>query len=423
MHGRDCPLGAVFVDAHSWSAITGGRLRTHPNAICVFEHDPGHGAARHYNSLYGFYESVRGGDLVIRSAYDGVYEHVFDLILSVDGTVRFAVRKAGVSPNMAPLAFGGRANPVDRAYVGPRYALDALGGGDRGGATIVPAPFVLAASFKIDLDIGAADGAGMDNSLHTYRLQYERVAQGGFAYGRPVPAYSVATETGAAATVDARRLAGTVPVVVAEGETARGAAPGNPPRGYAIHVHNAGNMAPPLADWGDGPFSAGTWSSASLDFVRWPFAATRQSDDQPIASVPYRNAGWLADPDGSRWGLASYVRAARGSLRHSDVVAWVSSSAFYLPSLEWEPALPTGSMPVLGFELKPFNWAAENPATDMADAVVVKVASVADRGKAGASDGAAGPGVDRVERAVREGAQACRPRADAVPFLRDGFEP
>lgn len=72
----------------------------------------------------------------------------------------------------------------------------------------------------------------------------------------------------------------------------------------------------------------------------------------------------------------------------------------------------------------PFNWAAEHPSVDMADAVVVKVADPDTRGVPGLVRRDVGPGqpLNRVARFVEDAASACRPRGERVPFLDGGFE-
>lgn len=58
---------------------------------------------------------------------------------------------------------------------------------------------------------------------------------------------------------------------------------------------------------------------------------------------------------------------------------------------------------MLSFTLIPFNWAAENPATDMADMIQIT------------SD-------KKVEPAVKEGLARCAPTFTNVPFLTNGWE-
>ena len=434
-HGRDCPLNAAFADTHSfWGGE--GAARTHPNSVCVFERDPGAPAAKHYDSLNGYYESVRGGELVVRLAPEGFYEHVVDLVLSVDGTLRVDVTKAGVAP-LAPLEHAGRGGGggFARGYGGPRIALDVFAGADRGGAAGAPLPYVISVAFKADIDIGAARGAGANNSVQLYRLTHaRRSAARGFGTGRPSPAVDIHTPE-AEVAVPAANLGAVIPVVVAEGETAPRAAPRNPPRGYAIRVHGSASGLPPLLD-ADEP-TEGLPVGAALSFVRWPFVATTLREDEAVGSVPYLNA-WYGTPGAARWGLGGYVQpppsdadACGGSsppcagdrLRHSDVVAWVASAGVYVPSLEWEPAFPVG-LPVLGFTLAPFNWAAENPATDLTDAVVVKAATPGARGVPGGRGRAVGADepLHRVAEFVENAAEVCRPRVERVPFLALGFE-
>lgn len=446
-HGRDCPLNAAFVDTHSmWGGE--GVARTHPNSACVFERDPGLPAAKHYDSLYGYYQAVAGGELVIRFASEGFYEHVIDLVLSVDGTLRMDVHKVGVGvlgPASStvgvaglPLRRGVRARPsAARTFVEPRVDLDSFVGRNTGHALAAAAPYVSAATFKVDLDIGATRSAGANNSVFMHRAAYVQPPppRGGFGTGRPVPTYMVdVVHEASDSLVAAHTTAGIVPVVVCEGETARGAIAGNAPRGYAVHVHGAGSLAPPTLADAEAASAEGLPLGGALAFQQWQFAATQRRDDEPSASVPYLNA-WYGDPRAADWGLAGYVQDAAGSrddgsppastrVRHADVVAWVSSAAVNMPSLEWEPVYPTAATAVLGFKLVPFNWAAEHPAVDMADAVVVKVADPDARGVPGQRGRPVGRDqpLEQVAVMVEDAAVACRPRGERVPFLGGGFE-
>jgi hypothetical protein len=84
------------------------------------------------------------------------------------------------------------------------------------------------------------------------------------------------------------------------------------------------------------------------------------------------------------------------------VVVWVNSGLYHIPISEDAPVTPTtGNM--LSFTLIPFNWANENPATDMADMIQITSAS-------------------RAVPAVKEALSRCAPTFTDVPFGSAGWE-
>lgn len=131
-------------------------------------------------------------------------------------------------------------------------------------------------------------------------------------------------------------------------------------------------------------------------FMKYSFAATKQKDNEDHSSSIYGQAN-LANPSTS---LTNYIDG--DNIRNQDVVVWVTSGLYHIPISEDAPVTPTtGNM--LSFTLIPFNWANENPATDMAD--MIQITSN-----------------NKVEPAVKKALSRCAPRFSNVPFLTAGWE-
>lgn len=134
----------------------------------------------------------------------------------------------------------------------------------------------------------------------------------------------------------------------------------------------------------------------SPGFMKYSFAATKQRDSEEQSSSIYGQAN-LANPSTS---LTDYIDGE--NIRNQDVVVWVNSGLYHIPISEDAPVTPTtGNM--LSFTLIPFNWANENPATDMAD--MIQITSQ-----------------EEVKVPVKEALARCAPTYTNVPFLLYGWE-
>jgi Cu2+-containing amine oxidase len=137
-------------------------------------------------------------------------------------------------------------------------------------------------------------------------------------------------------------------------------------------------------------------SSLPAGFMKYSFAATKQKDNEEQSSSIYGQAN-LANPSTS---VTDYIDGE--NIRNQDVVVWVNSGLYHIPIAEDAPVTPTtGNM--LSFTLIPFNWANENPATDMADMIQITSSN-------------------KVEPAVKEALARCAPTYTNVPFLSSGWE-
>lgn len=95
-------------------------------------------------------------------------------------------------------------------------------------------------------------------------------------------------------------------------------------------------------------------------FAKWQLAVTQRHEDEPSSSSIYNQPN-LGNPAVS---MPTFVN--KESIRNKDLVVWVTSGLYHIPSSEDAPSTPTiGNH--LGFMLTPFNMHDENAATDMAD--------------------------------------------------------
>jgi hypothetical protein len=134
----------------------------------------------------------------------------------------------------------------------------------------------------------------------------------------------------------------------------------------------------------------------SSGFMKYSFAATKHKDSEAHSSSIYGQAN-LASPPNS---LPDYIDG--DNIRNQDVVVWVNSGLYHIPVSEDAPVTPTtGNM--LSFSLIPFNWASENPATDMAD--MIQITSN-----------------EKAVPAVKEALARCAPTFTDVPFGNYGWE-
>lgn len=89
-------------------------------------------------------------------------------------------------------------------------------------------------------------------------------------------------------------------------------------------------------------------------------AVTQRHEDEAASSSIY-NQGNLGNPAVY---LPDFVN--NESIRNKDLVLWVTSGLYHIPTSEDAPSTPTTGNS-LGFALLPFNLHDENAATDMAD--------------------------------------------------------
>ena len=89
--GFDCPIDATFLNV---SVYQNEITRTHPNAICMFEHNTAYPLQRHLTSFY--VSSTQSIVFTLRSAVvAGNYDYIFDYEFHLDGSIFVTVRASG----------------------------------------------------------------------------------------------------------------------------------------------------------------------------------------------------------------------------------------------------------------------------------------------------------------------------------------
>eukprot|EP00775_Hariotina_reticulata_P012327 gene12327-12462_t len=373
VQGVDCPLTAAFMDAVTFYK---GRLTLHKNAVCVFEQNPDTPALRHYSYSFDFYGAVPGGLLVVRmvsSIYN--YDYFADLVLSIDGVVETRVVTSGYVQAAAFLPWYGQSfgYPMMNNISGTVHT-HVLG-------------------WKVDLDIG---GTVNSVNIHNLKLGTADDGAGGQIYINKYDAVIAETENDAAYVTS--MTTPKLPVVINENvKNAFGT-----PRGYKVQLHKPLlNLEP-----------AGYARSKALGFMKWNFAATQHKDNEQHSSSLYSQAR-LSNPSTS---LTDYVNGE--NIRNQDIVVWVNSGLYHIPVSEDAPVTPTTGN-LLGFALIPFNWAAENPATDMANMIQIETApptKVANAIQTEKSPSAIAIPV------IKQAVNRCQPSFVDVKFLTNGWE-
>ena len=91
VQGFDCPSYATYMNVSFFASEVS---HTHPNAICLFEYDPGYPIARHITESYT--TVTKHADLILRSvATVGNYDYMFEYAFHIDGSIHVTVRASG----------------------------------------------------------------------------------------------------------------------------------------------------------------------------------------------------------------------------------------------------------------------------------------------------------------------------------------
>jgi len=358
LHGVDCPLNSAYMDVFTWYQGAEGGNR-HKNSICVFEMDTGVPALRHYSYSNEFYGAIKSWALVIRSIAEVYnYDYIFDTYLYVDGTIETKVHTTGYIQASAqsssyPARFG--------------YPMNWGVGGTIHNHHL---------SWKVDLDI-----AGTQNSVRTHEIRMAQVDTG-FGGKRYAHYYDVTIpETEQESAIKPNLASPKIPIVVNENAKNKWGSP----RGYKVQVNRIIHELMPESE---------PWKQ-SLGFARYSFVATKHKDNETSSSSIY-NQAQLGNP---------VVRfdelIGSETIRNQDIVIWVSSGLYHLPTSEDAPVTSTTSNNI-GFSLVPFNYGDESLATDMAD--MVYLTKTIDKGP------------------IVSDASRCQGGYQQVPYVTDGFE-
>lgn len=321
--GVDCPTTASFLPA-----VFGddkGEPFTTPNALCIFERNPGDPIWRHHELLNQTYEGRSNVELVVRMASTiGNYDYLFDWVFNDAAEIEARVGATGID------ALKG---------VPSRRMSDATSAVDTRSGTLV-APNLVAVNhdhyfnFRLDLDV---DGPGNSFNHDTYKpvlLPPDSPRRSIYV----VEPQIAATEK--AAQLD-RRHGPSKLRVLNEGRTNQ---VGNPVS-YEVLVANHARL---LLDPED-------WPARRARFLQHDVWVTPYAPTERYAGGEYALASRGDD------GLSVWTARDR-AIRNQDIVMWVNLGMHHLTRAEDLPVMP---LIWHSFKLRPHNFFDRNPAIDL----------------------------------------------------------
>ena len=327
--GTDCPTGAVFqsVILH----LPDGTPFEADNRICIFEHDPGHPAWRHYEPIYegipglATHHSRAATELVVRMvATIGNYDYFQDYVFTQDGRLRIRLISTGVDA-VKGVKSATLADPTAKA--------DTKTG-------VLVAPHRLAVNhdhffnYRLDMDVD-----GTANNFERHML-------------RAVPQAANAPRSGIWGVVPQRptrerqaqtKMAADRPALLVFASTDKQNAMGYP-SAYQLMMPNVKSLVTQL----DETFKRGYFVQNNLWVTRFKrneiFAAGLQTNQ----SVPYL-------------GLPEYI-ADNERIDGTDIVGWATIGFHHAPMAEDWPVMPAKIDEII---LKPRNFFDRNPAINI----------------------------------------------------------
>lgn len=329
LHGADCPPHAVFQDVTLH--LSNGAPYKAPRRVCIFEHDPGYPAWRHYEA---FYEGIPGMDihqarhateLVVRMvATIGNYDYFQDYVFRQDGQLRIRLISTGIDAVKGVFS---------------ETLADARAEEETKAGTLV-APNRVAInhdhffSYRIDMDV---DGRG--NNFTRAKLRPVRQPEGAPRTGLwGLQPERVTTERQAQTKMDASK-----PALLVFSSQDKNNAMGYP-SAYQVMMPNIN----PLVSVLDPTFQRAYFVQNNLWVTRYKrpeiFAAGMQVN---------QSASWL--------GLPEYI-FDNENLENEDLVAWVTVGFHHVPMAEDWPVMPSKVDEII---LKPRNYFDRNPAIDL----------------------------------------------------------
>jgi primary-amine oxidase len=320
--GVDCPGNARYFDFAF--ADEAGRPQVNPRAACLFERDAGDVAWRHTES--GVTETRKKRDLVLRSVSTiGNYDYTFEWTFQQDGTIRIGVGASGIEQVKAVAS---RAAPDAGAQADTAY-------GRFVGEHTVAVNHDHFFSFRLDLDVD-----GITNSFVADRLVTESLPD---THPRKsiwvIDSETAQTEHEAKLRINLERPA------LWRIVSANNVGPLGYPTSYQI---KPGANAVSLMTPDDFPQRRAGFT----DYHLW---VTPQRDTERYAAGNYPVQSQGGD------GLPAWTGADR-PIENTDLVVWYTVGLHHVVRAEDWPVLPTSW---LSFELRPFDFFAQNPALDL----------------------------------------------------------
>ncbi len=322
--GLDCPAYAAFF--HPLLVDDWANAYVQPRAACLFERYAGDVAWRHFESETGRMEARRRTELVLRTVPTvGNYDYVLDWVFRQDGSIAVSVGATGV-PQVKAVAsrdLASKTSAADTAH-GRMVARHTV--------AVHHDHFF---SFRLDLDVDGPANSLVVERLRTTALQGEGPRESTWT----VAARTAATEREAKLRIDLEHPA----LWRVVNPASRG------PLGYPVSYQLApGTNALPL-------FGAGSRLQRRAGFTEFHLWATPYARGERYAAGKYPNQGRGGD------GLPAWTARDR-PIRDTDLVLWYTLGMHHVVRAEDWPVLPTTWR---GFELRPFDFFARNPALDL----------------------------------------------------------
>ena len=325
----DCPAGAVY--HHVTLHLPDGTPYQADNRVCIFEHDPGHPAWRHHESLLDgvpgmqTHQSRIATELVVRMVSTiGNYDYFQDYVFGQDGRLRIRLISTGVDAVKAVIS----------------ETMDAPGAvADTATGTLI-APHRVGVNhdhyfnYRIDMDV---DGTRNDFSRLLLRAvrQEDTAPRSGIWAVLP---QRVTNEKQAQTQMRPER-----PALLMFNNTARKNAMGYA-TGYQLIMPNVR----PLVRLSDETFKRALFLQNNL----W---VTRFKRDEIFA------AGVAVNQSAPALGLPQYI-ADNEQIEKADLVGWATIGFHHVPMAEDWPVMPAKIDEII---LKPRNFFDRNPAIDL----------------------------------------------------------
>ncbi len=326
--GVDCPAHATFLA--SWFVDEWGNPWLHERSACLFERYAGDVAWRHFESVTGRTDAARLTELVVRTVPAvGNYDYVLDWVFRPDGSIRAAVGATGV-PQVKAVA--SRRPPA-------ATAAESAAGDGRYGHWVAEHTVAIHHdhffNFRLDLDVDGRQNGFVRERLRTVEVD----GPGPRTSTWIVDAEAPATEGQAKLTIDLQRPA----LWRVVNPRVRG------PLGYPVSYQLV-------------PERNAVALFSPTDFVQRRAGFTGHH----LWVTPYRAAERYAAgvyPNQSRGGdgLPSWTSRDR-PIQDTDIVLWYTLGMRHVVRTEDWPVMPTVRT---GFELRPFDFFARNPALDL----------------------------------------------------------
>lgn len=327
--GADCPAGAVFqnVTLH----LPDGSPYEAENRICIFEHDPGYPAWRHYEPVYegvpgmDIHQSRRATELVVRMvATIGNYDYFQDYVFGQDGRLRIRLISTGLDAVKGVMS---------KTLADPTAAADT-----KTGALIAPHRLAVNHdhyfSYRIDMDID-----GPSNNFDRLKIRPTKQPANAPRSGIwGIVPQRVATEKQARTKMSADR-----PALLVFSSTEKKNAMGYP-SAYQLMMPNV----KPLVSQFDETIKRGYFVQNNLWVTRFKRNEIFASGLAINQSVPYL-------------GLPEYI-ADNEPIAGEDIVAWATMGFHHVPMAEDWPVMPSKVDEIV---LKPRNYFDRNPAIDL----------------------------------------------------------